>query len=266
MAAQQPELAPTSLPLPIRNIHQELAALLPPPVPERVVVPGGTVIDVVLETPLSTRIAKPGMKVTFRTTGPLRLQEQLELPPETGVTGPVSEAKKPGGFGRAGVIRVMIDRIEIPSQAPTPMLGKLQSADADKRGRITTDNTRGTDLIELAQYTLMGTLLGARIHGGKGAGVGAGAGALVALIIMASRRGPDVYLEPGMPFVVVLDKDVELPGAEVYAAQTNYAKAHAATQASMTQTSEDDDQKGSPDLTIPANERPKLKRRPKTPQ
>ena len=111
-------------------------------------------------------------------------------------------------------------------------------------------------MIEMAQYALTGTLLGARIGGGKGAGIGAGAGALAALLIMMSRRGLDVYLEPGMPFVVVLDEAVELPGQEVHDAQVSYAKAHPDANADATVD---------PRMTIPPNERPVLKRRPKRP-
>lgn len=227
------------------------------PVPERVTLPGGTVLSVVLETPLSTRIAKKDQKVTFRTTSPVRLFEGIELPPDTAIHGTVIEAKKPGGFGKAGVIRVKIDQIELQHGSPAPLVARLQSAETDKQGRIHADNVHGTDMIELAQYTLTGVLLGSRIGGGKGAGIGAGAGALAALLIMMSRRGPDVYLEPGMPFVVAVDQPVELPGQQVLDAQESYAKAHPTASASAAGENSS--------MSIPPNERPVLKHRPKKP-
>ncbi len=235
------------------------AAIPPAPVnvPERVTLPEGTVLNVVLETPLSTRIAKKDQKVTFRTSSSVRLFEGIDLPPDTAIHGTVVEAKKPGGFGKAGVIRVKIDQIELQQGTPTPLVARLQSAETDKQGRIHADNAHGTDMIELAQYTLTGVLLGSRIGGGKGAGIVAGAGALAALIIMMSRRGRDVYLEPGMPFVVVLDRPVELPGQQVLDAQESYAKANSAASASSAGAN--------PSMTIPPNERPVLKRRPKKP-
>jgi hypothetical protein len=230
-------------------------------VPERVSLPGGTILNVVLETPLSTRIAKKGQKVTFRTVSPMRVSEGLDIPPDTAIQGTVVEAKKPGGFGRAGVIRVKIDQFELTQNVARPLVARLQSADTDKQGRIRADSARGTDMIEMAQYALTGTLLGARIGGVKGAGIGAGAGALAALIILMARRGPDVYLEPGMPFVVVLDEAVELPGQEVLDAKANYAKTHSEVTGGGTGNGSAAD----PLLTIPPNERPVLKRRPKRP-
>ncbi len=258
-----PRFPPLPLPADTNPALTQQVAVPPAPVnvPERVTLPAGAVFNVVLETPLSTRIAKKDQKVTFRTVSPLRLFEGLDIPPDTAIHGTVVEAKKPGGFGRAGVIRLKIDQIELPQSTPTPLLARLQSAEMDKRGRLRADNTRGTDLIELAQYTLTGTLLGARIGGGKGAGIGAGAGALAALIIMISRRGPDVYLEPGMPFVVVLDQAAELPGQQVFDAQESYTRAHPPGRIG----SQGSESAMDPNMTIPPNERPALKRRPKKP-
>ncbi len=264
-AQQQPPENPPFPPLtlPTERVPSFLQPVTVPPapvqVPEQVTLPAGTILNVVLETPLSTRIAKQNQPVTFRTVSPIRVFEGIDIPPDTAIHGTVVEAKKPGGFGKAGVIRVKIEQFELTPNAMVPVVARLQSADTDKQGRIRADSARGTDLVEMAQYALTGTLLGARIGGGKGAGIGAGAGALAALIIMMSRRGPDLYLEPGMPFVVVLDEAVELPGQEVLDAQVSYAKAHPDAGADPAGNAVD------PTMTIPPNERPVLKRRPKHP-
>ncbi|MCL4524115.1 MAG: hypothetical protein M1453_09900 [Acidobacteria bacterium] len=253
-----------SLPLSSRESPTlaDLAALPPPTtpinVPERVTLPAGSILNVVLETPTSTRIAKKNQKVTFRTVSPVHVAEGPDIPPETAIHGTIVEAKKPGSFGKVGVIRVKLDQFELTPNAPVPLVARLQSADMDKQGRIRADSVHGTDMIELAQYTLVGTFMGARIGGGKGAGIGAGAGALAALLIMMARRGPDVYLEPGMPFVVVVDEAVELLGQEVLDAQANYAKAHLDGMGVNAAAVD-------PLMGIPPNERPVLKRRPKKP-
>ena len=264
-AQQQPpedsQFPPVALPTDrVPNFLQPVAVPSPPvQVPERVTLPAGTILNVVLETPLSTRIAKQNQPVTFRTVSPIRVFEGIDIPPDTAIHGTVVEAKKPGGFGKAGVIRVKLEQFELTPNAMVPVVARLQSADMDKQGRIRADSVHGTDMVELAQYALTGTLLGARIGGGKGAGIGAGAGALAALLIMMARRGPDVYLEPGMPFVVVLDEPVELPGQEVLDAQASYAKAHPRASADSAGNALD------PTMGIPPNERPVLKRRPKRP-
>ena len=261
---ENPRFPPLPLPPETAPALAQQAAVPPAPVdvPERVTLPAGAILNVVLETPLSTRIAKKDQKVTFRTASPTRVFEGIDIPPDTAIQGTVVEAKKPGGFGKAGVLRVRIDQIELPQNARAPLVARLQSADTDTQGRIRADSLRGTNLIELAQYTLTGTLLGSRIGGGRGAGIGAGAGVLAALMIMMSRRGPDVYLEPGMPFVVVLEQAVELPGQEVFDAQASYAKAHPEAGAGPNGNGRAAD----PAMTIPEKERPKLQRRPKTPR
>jgi len=247
----------------------------PPDLAEHVAVPAGSHIAVVLDTPLSTRISHAGQKVTFRTTDAVRLDGGLEIPPETAFTGSVVEAKRPGGFGKSGTLRVKVDGVELETGTTAPVVAHLDSQDVNAKGRLTTDNRRTTDLYSLAMYTLQGTLIGSQIKGGKGAAAGAGAGALAALIIMMAHKGQDVYLEPGMPFEVVLEQPVELPGKVVWNAQQEYAHAHPATPGS-TGSSENgggfvregnasgaDPKDASLD---PDHDRPKLKRRPKPAQ
>lgn len=262
-----PFLKPPPDPAPVAAAQPAPAAQpAGPPLPAYVTLPAGAILNVVLETPLSTRIAKTNQRVTFRTSSAVHFAEGFDLPPDTAIHGTVVEATKPGGFGRAGVIRVRIQELELPQNAIVPLEARLQSAETDKHGRIRADQGRGADMVALAQYGLTGVLLGSRIGGAKGAGIGAGAGLLAAILIEMSHRGQDVYLEPGMPFVVVLDRAVELPGQPVFEAQEAYARAHApvsraasGNDRSSTETSTDVSN------GIPPNERPVLKRRPKRP-
>ena len=239
--------------------------VVPPELPDRAAIPAGTRIAVVLDTPLSTRISKKGQLVTFRTSDPLRVGDLLEIPPETAFTGSVIEAKRPGAFGKPGVLRVKVDHINLSTGAAAEVIARLDSADSN--ASLTTDNQRASDLYNLVLYTTQGTLLGAQIRGGKGAAIGAGAGAAVALLIMMSRRGPDVYLEPGMPFVVVLDQPLELPAREISIAQQSYARAHridpSASSGPIRATTPGENRADDPE-TDPG--RPKLKRRPRPPQ
>ena len=248
--------------------------IIPPPtLPATVEIPACTPIEVVLDTPLSTKITKKGQAVTFRTARALPLGDQLELPAETAFTGSVVEVKRPGGFGKAGAMRVLVERVELENGPSAAVVAHLDSADIKGKGRITTDNSGATDLYSLATYTLQGTLLGSAIKGGKGAAVGAGAGAMAALIIMMSRKGPDLYLEPGMPFVVILDQSVSLPAKEIYVAQQQQMQARARSRSAGTNPANAsdpdlDNSSGSeiqrnPDGGTLDSDRPKLKRRPK---
>lgn len=232
---------------------------LEPPPPEKVVLESGVALSVVLDTPLSTRMTKQGEEVTFLLSEPLDVGDGLELPPDTRIVGTVTEAKRPGLFGRAGKLKVRIEKIELPTGGEARLRAQLQSGDPSAV-RLTADNNRATDLYNLATWGLQGTLVGASIGGGKGAAIGAGAGAAAALIIMASRRGPDLYLEPGMPFIVTLDAPVELNGWDVKNAQKQYESTHSgpASGSDELAPSEDRDRLG-------GTFRPKLKHRQKKP-
>jgi hypothetical protein len=184
-----------------------------------VVIPSGTRIAVVLDTPISTRISKLGQLVTFRSSESLLVAQGLAIPPDTAFTGKVVEARRPGAFGKTGSLRVKVERIELLNGAGADLTARLDTQDADKHGRISSDSSRAAQLYNLAIWTAQGTLIGAQIGGGKGAATGAGAGAAVALLIMMAKHGRDVYLEPGTPFLVILDRPLSLPGQAVLAAQ-----------------------------------------------
>lgn len=195
-----------------------------PELPARVAIPADRPIAVVLDTPLSTRISKKGESVTFRTTYSILLGNGLEVPPDMEIAGHVVEIRKPAHFGKEGVLRVTVDRLNLVTGDGANLEAHLDSRDMKGRGQLTSDNRRSTDLYSVAVDSIAGTLLGAMIGGAKGAGIGAGAGAAAAVLIMMSHRGQDVYLEPGMPFSVVLDQPAYLSGAAIYAAQQNYLK------------------------------------------
>lgn len=269
LSAQQGQINPRIPPPPPPPEAEELpparavspAELVPAPrpAPATVELPAGTRILVVLDTPLSTRISKKGHPVTFRTTDSVWLQDNLELPPDTEILGTVVEARRPGGFGRPGTLKVQISGVRLANGTETRMAAHLDSADA-KQGRLSADKSRTAGAVDMAQWAIVGTLAGLQIGGGKGAGYGAAAGALAGLIIMMAQRGPDLYLEPGMPFAVVVDQPVTLPGPEVVAANESYARTRASAGGSSpdpTSASQDDDSR------VPDSHRPKLKRRPR---
>lgn len=254
-AQQDPPQPPPKEPL---NLQQPPPPPAPEPPkavefvpPEKVFLPGATSIAVVLDTPLSTRITKKGMEAVFLTSQSVRLAEGVELPPDTRILAIVVEAKKPGAFGRPGAMKIKIEKIEVEGQA-MPLVGRLEGVDASA-GRVKSDSNRTASLYSLATWTLSGTLIGAQ-SGGKGALIGAGAGAAVALIMGMSRKGPDLYLEPGTPFSVVVDEAVELRGADVYAAQQKYDQANHRNRS---------EEEMLDSLSDPS--KPQLKRRPKPP-
>jgi len=188
-----------------------------PELPAQIAIPMDRAIPVVLDTPLSTRISRQGQAVTFRTKYSILLGDSLEVPPETEILGHVVEVQKPGHFAKQGELRVAIDRIHLDPDGGTSLVAHVDSAGMTGQGRRTTEKRHSTDL-----YSVLLDTAGGTIGGAKGAGIGAGAGAAAAVLIMMSHRGQDVYLEPGMPFSVIIEQPAYLSGAAVYAAQEKF--------------------------------------------
>jgi hypothetical protein len=195
-----------------------------PDLPAQVALPVNQRIPVVLDTPLSTINSKQGQIVTFRTLYSLLLDDGLEVPPETRILGHVVEVKKPAHFGQEGELRLAVDRIQLDRDSGANLEAHLDSAEMKGQGRFTNDESHSTDLHPVAIDSAGGALLGAVTGGAAGAGIGAAAGAGVAVLIMRSPRGQDVYLEQGMRFAVILDQPANLSGAAVYAAQQEFMK------------------------------------------
>jgi hypothetical protein len=241
---------------------EEILVHFPAPdfdLPERVTLAAGSSVEVILETPMSTRLSHAGQKVAFRTTQSIPVSDTLMIPPDAFFHGSVSEMKKPGGFGKPGILRVKVERIALPEGASVPVVARLEAADVDSQGRIRGESAAGTNIYQVAQWGLSGVLIGGRSGGGKGAAIGGGAGALAALIIMMASKGRDLYVEPGTPFQIVLERPAELPGADVYVAQRNYAErqrraAERAAASASAETSESG---------MAEKEKPGLKRRPR---
>ena len=223
--------------------------MLPPDLPRRITIPAGTRIPIVLETPLSSRFSREGQTVVFRTAGSLSLTEDLTVPPGVEIRGRLTGVTRPGGFGKSGALRVTVERMMFPGAAAARLRAQLRSADINSRGRLTSDSRRVMGREGLLVLSAQGALAGSQF-GGQAAGIGAGAA--VAAVLMMSKKGSDVSVPRGTPFLVRLQQDAELPAAAVYWAQQDYASSH--PDPSEVDDSRDEDRDDSA--------RPVLKRRP----
>ncbi len=263
-----PELPPPELPLATRLSIPLVPELLPHLV-GTVSIAAGTVFDVVLATPLSTRIAQPGQQVEFRTTADVPLGDGFLLPEATLFRGSVVHLRRPGGFGRSGVLRVDVRELDLRNGAVAPVVAQLQASDPAAYSPSGSDRNPAVNILDLSQWVLLGTVFGRDVAGGQGAAIGAGIGATAALILLSSRRGPDMYLEPGTPFRIVLDQPVELPAEKVFAAQHTALRARqarAAPQATADPQPATEAMTGEVESGTNDPSRPKLKRRPKPAQ
>lgn len=195
-----------------------------PDLPTQIVIPSNQNIPVELDTTVSTVNVKKGQIVAFRTLYSMPLGNGLELPPETQILGHVVEVKRPAHFGREGELRLAVDRIKLNTGGSVDLSAHLDSGEMKGQGRFAADEPHASDLHPVAVDAAGGALMGAVIDGAKGAGTGAGTGAALAVLILKSPRGQNVYLEQGMRFAVILDQPAVLSGAAVYAAQEEFKK------------------------------------------
>jgi hypothetical protein len=232
--------------------------IVPPDLPEKITIPAGTRIPMVLETPLSSQFSHRGQTVVFRTTDAVSLSDDLEVPPGVEIRGRVTEVRRAGAFGKSGALRVTVERMVLTgsgaSAAAASLRAQLRSGDINARGRLTNDSRRLMDRQGLAVLSVQGALAGAQF-GGKAAGIGAGAGAAVAAVLLMSKKGRDVSVSPGAPFSVRLQQDADLPAPAVYWAQQDYASRR------VVPSGADDDR----DEGLDDGARPVLKRRPALP-
>jgi hypothetical protein len=191
--------------------------------PSQVAIPANQPIPVVLDATLSTVNSKQGQIVTFRTLYSTPLSDGLEIPPQTQILGHLVDVKRPAHFGREGELRLAVDEIRLQPGGGAALAAHLDADEMKGPGRFTNEKTQQTDLHPVAIDTATGAALGAA-GGAGGAAIGAGTGAALAVLILKSPRGQDVYLEEGMHFAVTLDQPAYLSGPDVYAAQQEFSK------------------------------------------
>jgi type IV secretion system protein VirB10 len=150
---------------------------------EKIRIPSGTRVGVVLENGISTRSAKAGDSLYFRTSFPITQNNHIVIPIGSYLRGELLEAKRPG-------------RIK----------GK---------GKVTGPGGKGKDVGTVAETTVAGAGIGAIAGGAKGAGIGAGVGGVIGLATVLLTRGPDAQLPRGSTLDIVLEHELSLDSAQI---------------------------------------------------
>ncbi len=230
MAAQDPPVTQQSSP-----VTQTPAAAPPtpvtetvPPAPyeaEKIILPTGTHLPLVLNNGINTRTAKAGDAVYFQTVYPIAQNNRMVIPMGTFVRGEIVEAKRPGLVKGRGEFRMVLDQMTFPNGYTIALLATPNSVDTngkagvDSEGKIkgpgNTKSDAGILLATSAGGAYIGTLVGAINSNapGKGAAIGGGAGLLVGLVAVLLTRGPEAELQRGTTLDVVFDKPLVLDSA-----------------------------------------------------
>ena len=219
-AAQEPPGPQTSAPPPVAPATQEAPGA--PTRHERITVPAGTRLAVVLENGISTRSAKPGDSVYFHTAFPITQNNRVVIPIGSYIRGELIQSKRPGRVKGRGEFRLRLDTLILPNGYTVNLNAAPHSADTggketmDPEGKIQGDSSKGKDVGTVATTTATGATIGAiATRSGKGAGIGAGAGALAGLAAVLLTRGPDAELPRGSTLDIVLERDLSLEGSMI---------------------------------------------------
>lgn len=220
ISAQQPDGPQTSAPAPVGPTARSS-------VPrhngtsERITVPAGTRMAVVLENGISTRSAKAGDSIYLRTSFPITQNNRIVIPIGSYVRGELLDSKRPGRVKGRGEFRMRLTTLIFPNGYTVDLLGAPRSADSggnetmDSEGKVTGPGGKGKDAETIATTTATGAGIGAIASGAKGLGIGAGVGGAAGLAAVLLTRGPDAHLPRGSTLDIVLERDLSLEGDQV---------------------------------------------------
>lgn len=217
-AAQQPEGPQTDAP----------PAVAPKPVAaqqtgssERITVPAGTRVAVVLQNGISTHNAKPGDSIYLQTSFPITQSNRIVIPVGSYLRGELLELKRPGRVKGRGEFRLRLDTLILPNGYTVSLNAAPRSADSggketmDSEGKVTSPGGKGKDAGTIAQTTAAGAGIGAIAGRAKGLGIGAGIGAAAGLAAVLLTRGPDAELPRGSTLDIVLEHDLSLDSSQI---------------------------------------------------
>jgi hypothetical protein len=196
---------------------------------ERITIPAGTRVGVVLENGITTRSAKAGDSLYFHTSFPVTQNNRVVIPVGSYLRGSLLESKRPGRVKGRGEFRMRLDTLILPNGYTVNLNAAPRSADSggnetmDSEGKVTGPGGKGKDVGTVAGTTATGAGIGAIAGRGKGAGIGAGIGGMAGLAAVLLTRGPDAELPRGSALDIVLERDVALDGSYVQFANVGQA-------------------------------------------
>jgi len=211
--AQEESVGPqTSAPPPVAPAHKREPAANG----QRISVPAGTRLAVVLENGISTRSAKAGDSLYFHTSFPVTQNNRIVIPVGSYIRGSLLESKRPGRIKGKGEFRLRLESLIFPNGYTVDLMAAPRSADTggrettDSEGKVTGPGGKGRDAGTVAETTVTGAGIGAIAGGGRGAGIGAGIGGLAGLAAVLLTRGPEAQIPRGSTLDIVIERELTL--------------------------------------------------------
>ena len=188
---------------------------------EKIRIPSGTRVGVVLENGISTRSAKAGDSLYFRTSFPITQNNHIVIPVGSYLRGEILDSKRPGRVKGKGEFRLKLNTLILPNGYTVDLNAAPRSADSggketmDSEGKVIGPGGKGKDVQTVAETTATGAGIGAIADGAKGAGIGAGIGGLAGLAAVLLTRGPEAELPRGSAMDIVLEHSLSLDSSQI---------------------------------------------------
>jgi hypothetical protein len=190
---------------------------------QKVEVPAGTHIPLVLHNAISTRSARPGDPVYFETLFPVMVDGRVAIPAGSYVSGEITESKRPGRVKGRGELMMKLTTMIFPNAymvnlnaVPGSGAGTGGGESIDKEGKVTGDSDKASDVGTVIKTTAAGAGIGAiAAQGAKGAGIGAGIGAATGLAAVLLSRGPEAEMPRGSTLEAVIERPLLLDAEKV---------------------------------------------------
>ncbi len=185
---------------------------------DRLIVPTGTRLPLVLHNAVTTRNARPGDPVYLETLFPVVIKDRILIPAGTYVQGEIQEAKRPGKVKRPGEIRMRLNSMILPNgytvdfNAVPINTGTGGDKSTDSEGKIEGNTDKGADAGTVIKPTVTTAVIGgAATRSAKGVGIGAAVGLAAVLF----THGPELELPRGTTIDVVTDRAIYLDSSRV---------------------------------------------------
>jgi hypothetical protein len=180
-------------------------------------IPQGSHVLLRMVNSVSTRTAREGDYVYFRTASPISAAGAIVVPEGAYVQGVVSHSVRSGRVKGKAELGIRIENMTLPGGKVIQLTPHIKSVDSEGTGQkvdgqedeIKQAGGKGVDAAHVAEFSGVGAAIGGMAtRTWTGAGIGAGAGAAVGLATVLLTRGKEVDLRHGATIDVVFDRTV----------------------------------------------------------
>lgn len=172
-----------------------------PASPQPMVIPAGTIITVVLDQAVGSKISSPGQQFSATVSHPVETDGQVVIPKGASASGIVREAKPAGRFKGGAVLQLALTSMEINGSSYRIHTTSPTRASQGK-GKRTAEMVGGGAGV--------GAIVGALAGGGKGAAIGAAVGAGAGTAGAGFSGNRDITLPAETPLTFKLVEPLEI--------------------------------------------------------